>query len=198
MTVERNYLIHPIYIAVGLALFSITSLFLGFSAAYIYTRVQEGTPPIKLPTLFYANTLILVASSLTLSFAKKAYKDDQTERYQLMLLITVILSFLFVIAQLFAWRQLQAANIHIDGSNMGSYLYVISGLHFTHVIAGIPFLVFFLITAYKRMKEPVSVLVYFSDPDKKRKLDVLTLYWHFLDILWIYLVLFFLVNYLLT
>jgi cytochrome c oxidase subunit 3 len=52
----------------------------------------------------------------------------------------------------------------------------------------------FAITAYKRMKEPVSVLIYFSDPAKKRKLNLLTTYWHFLDALWIYLVLFFLIN----
>jgi len=121
---------------------------------------------------------------------------DQTERYQIMLGVTLALSFLFVLAQLLAWRQLQQANILIDGGNMGSYLYVISGLHFTHVIAGIPFLAFFLYSAVKKMKEPVSVLVYFSDPDKKRKLNVLTIYWHFLDILWVYLVLFFLINYL--
>ena len=46
------------------------------------------------------------------------------------------------------------------------------------------------------MKEPVSVLVYFSDPEKRLKLRLLTIYWHFLDGLWIYLVLFFWVNYL--
>jgi cytochrome c oxidase subunit 3 len=44
------------------------------------------------------------------------------------------------------------------------------------------------------MKEPVSVLVYFSDPDKKMKLEMLSTYWHFLDGLWVFLVLFFLVN----
>lgn len=197
MVQDRNYAIHPLYITITLVLASITSLFIGFSAAYLYNRIQEGAPAIRLPILFYANTLILLASSLTLRHAKKAYRMDQTERYQIMLAITLVLSFLFVIAQLLAWRQLQQANILIDGGNMGSYLYVISGLHFVHVIAGIPFLAFFLYSAIKKMKEPVSVLVYFSDPDKKRKLNVLTIYWHFLDALWVYLVLFFLINYLL-
>lgn len=196
MVQDRNYAVHPLYITITLVLASITSLFIGFSGAYLYNRIQEGAQAIQLPSLFYANTLILVASSLTLRHAKKAYRLDNTERYQFMLAITLVLSLLFIVAQLLAWRQLQQSNIFVDGSNMGSYLYVISGLHFTHVIAGIPFLAFFLYSAIKKMKEPVSVLVYFSDPDKKRKLDVLTIYWHFLDILWVYLVLFFLVNYL--
>ncbi len=196
MVQDRNYVVHPLYITITLVLASITSLFIGFSGAYLYNRIQEGAQAIQLPSLFYLNTLVLVASSLTLRHAKKAYRLDNTERYQLMLAVTLALSILFIIAQLFAWRQLQQSNIFVDGGNMGSYLYVISGLHFTHVIAGIPFLGFFLYSAIKKMKEPVSVLVYFSDPDKKRKLDILTIYWHFLDILWVYLVLFFLVNYL--
>lgn len=196
MVQDRNYVVHPLYITITLVLASITSLFIGFSGAYLYNRIQEGAQAIQLPSLFYLNTLVLVGSSLTLRHAKKAYRLDNTERYQLMLAATLGLSILFIIAQLFAWRQLQQSNIFVDGGNMGSYLYVISGLHFTHVIAGIPFLGFFLYSAIKKMKEPVSVLVYFSDPDKKRKLDILTIYWHFLDILWVYLVLFFLVNYL--
>jgi cytochrome c oxidase subunit 3 len=198
MAKDRNYVIHPLYITITLVLASVTSLFIGFSVAYLYNRIQEGAPAIRLPILFYVNTLILVASSFSLTHAKKAYRLDNTERYQLMLGITLALSFLFIIAQLLAWHQLQQANVFIDGGNMGAYLYVISGLHFTHVIAGIPFLAFFLYTAVKKMKEPVSVLVYFSDPDKKRKLDILTIYWHFLDFLWVYLVLFFLINYLIT
>ncbi len=198
MAKDRNYVVHPLYITITLVLASVTSLFIGFSVAYLYNRIQEGAPAIRLPILFYVNTLILVASSFALSHAKKAYKLDNTERYQLMLGLTLVLSFVFIIAQLMAWRQLQQANVFIDGGNMGSYLYVISGLHFTHVIAGIPFLAFFLYTAVKKMKEPVSVLVYFSDPDKKRKLDILTIYWHFLDFLWVYLVLFFLINYIIA
>jgi len=196
MAKDRNYAVHPLYIVITLVLASITSLFIGFSAAYLYNRIQQGAPAIKLPSLFYINSLILIISSYTLTRAKKAYRSDNTSRYQFMLLLTLIFSFVFVVAQLFAWRQLQDANVFVDGSNMGSYLYVISGLHFTHILAGVPFLAIFTYSAYQRMKEPVSVLVYFSDPDKKRKLDLLTIYWHFLDILWIYLVIFFLVNYL--
>ena len=92
------------------------------------------------------------------------------------------------------WQQLVNQNIFLASNNMASYLYLISGLHFLHVIAGLPFLILFYVVARKRMKEPVSVLVYFSDPEKRLKLRLLTRYWHYLDGLWIYLVLFFLIN----
>ena len=63
-----------------------------------------------------------------------------------------------------------------------------------HVLGGLPFLVQFYLAARKRMIDPVTVLIYFSDPQKQLRLKLLTRYWHFLDGLWIYLVLFFLIN----
>lgn len=193
---ERNFLIHPQEIIVYLLLAGITTLFFGFSAAYLYNRVQTGMLPVELPPLFYFNTFLLVGSSFTLIQAKKYYLEDDTEKYQLMLSITLILTIGFLIFQILAWRQLLSNNIGLTHSNLASYMYVISGLHFAHVVGGIPFLGYFIWTSKKFMKEPVTVLVYFTDPDKKRRLKLLTTYWHFLDILWIYLILFFLLNYL--
>ena len=193
---ERNFLIHPHYIMMYLMLAGITALFLGFSAAYLYNRVEQGIPPVRIPWLFYCNSLLLVGSSYFLHMAKKNYLDDDTEGYKRSIAGALSLTVIFLIAQLFAWNQLQQDNIALTHSTMASYLYLISILHFAHVIAGIPFLASFLYTAVKRMKTPVSVLIYFSDEDKKRKLHLLNMYWHFLDGLWIYLVVFFLVNYL--
>lgn len=185
---------HPLNIVIALVLISVTALFLAFSAAYIYNRIQAGIPAIQLPNLFYINTFILIGAGYTLYLAKKSYLEDDTSGYQNALLYTIILTFVFLIAQMFAWAELFSKQIPIDYSNTAGYLYVISGLHFAHVIAGLPFLIFFWIAAKKRMKEPVSVLVYFSDPEKRMKLRLLTVYWHYLDLLWIYLVVFFGVN----
>ena len=151
MATERDFLIHPIYIKITLVLGSITALFLGFSFAYIYSRIQSGEAPVDIPILF-------------------------------------------LIGQIFAWNQMIAMNIGLASSNMASYLYVISAIHLAHVIGGLPFLGFFIRDARKRLVEPASVLVYLSDPDKKRRLMALSIYWHFIDALWIYLIIFFLVN----
>lgn len=194
MAKERDFLIHPLYIKITLVLASITALFLGFSFAYIYSRVQNGESPVDIPFLFYANTILLVGSSYTLKQTKKAYENDQTSRYKFLLWATMILSVLFLIAQIFAWKQMIQMNIGLTSSNLASYLYVISAIHLAHVIGGIPFLGFFIRDARKRLVEPASVLLYLSDPDKKRRLMVLTIYWHFIDALWIYLIIFFYVN----
>ncbi len=196
MPQERDYLIHPSYILIFLVLFGVTALFLGFSGSYIYNRVQSDLTPIQLPWLFYLNTFLLIGSSFALIKAKREYLNDNTDGYKYALIITFVLTLCFLLAQLVAWYQLFSNNVSLQTGNMGAYMYLISGLHFAHVIAGLPFLGYFIWVAFKRMKTPVTVLVYFSDPEKKRRLQLLTIYWHFLDGLWIYLVLFFLINYL--
>lgn len=194
MTKEKKYLIHPSYFLLGLVILGITSLFLAFSFSYLYNRIESGIPPVKLPTLFYTNSLILIATSLILHWTKKQYLLDQTSRYKLGLIIALVLSLLFLGAQLMAYKQLIDSDVLLTQDNMASYLYVISGLHLLHVIAGLPFLVHFLVTAMIKMKSPVSVLIYFSDLQKKRRLNLLLTYWHYLDALWIYLILFFAAN----
>lgn len=193
----ESFAFHPYNVLLVLVLFSLTVLFLALSAAFIYTRLQSDLPAIKLPDIFLFNTLILLASSGTMLWAKRCFKEDDTPRYKLALAITMGLSFLFLALQVVGWQQLFAQKIFINSDNAAGYLYVISGLHFAHVIGGIPFLGYFLWQAHRKMKEPVSVLVYFSDPEKRLKLRLLTLYWHFLDGLWVYLVLFFFINHLL-
>lgn len=195
MNKQRNFLIHPSYILMFLLLAGITSLFLGFSGAYLYNRIQQGIPPVKLPSLFYFNTLLLISSSATLSWAKRSYKDDKTQSYKIALITTLILTIGFLISQIFAWNQLQQSEVFVNYNNMASYMYLISALHFLHVIAGIPFLIIFVSNAILKMKSPVSVLIYFSDLKKQRRLNLFNIYWHFLDGLWIYLVFFFLINY---
>jgi len=192
----QSFAFHPSNIILTLTLFSMTALFLAFSVAYMYTRIEMNIPPIKLPAIFILNTIILLGSSATMMRAKKAYLRDDTDGYINALIFTLVLSVLFLIAQFIGWVQLFQNSIPINHNTTASYLYVISGMHFLHVIGGIPFLIYFIYVAKKHMKEPVSVLVYFSDPAKRLRLRLLTIYWHFIDALWIYLVLFFWLNYL--
>ncbi|MFM7090637.1 MAG: heme-copper oxidase subunit III [Bacteroidota bacterium] len=191
---EDTFVFHPKNILLFLTLAGLTMLFLSLSFAYVYTRSLSKLPPLQLPWLFYVNTLVLLGSSYTLWQSKKAYLEDRTDKYQLTLYVTIILSIIFLILQGIAWYSLFSRQITIQSDNTAGYLYVISGLHFLHVVAGLPFLIYFSIQAKKYMIEPVSVLVYFSDPHKRLNLRLISIYWHFLDILWIYLMVFFVLN----
>ncbi len=191
---NRSMAFHPYNIYLMLVLAGIVMLFLALSASFIYSRIDGQIPVIQVPPIFLFNTLILLASSYTMVWAKRCYLNDETQNYQKALMATIVLTLIFMVAQLIGWQQLFNQEIFIHSNNGAGYLYVISFLHFAHVIAGLPFLILFLWAAKKRMKEPVSVLVYFSDPLKRLKLRLLTVYWHFLDALWVYLVLFLWIN----
>jgi cytochrome c oxidase subunit 3 len=186
---------HPYNIMLILLLTALTMAFLAISGAYLYTRFATGEAPIKVPIMFIINTFALVGSGYTLKWAKKCYENDDTEGYQKALLATLLLTLLFMALQFLGWSQLLANNPNLAKGNMRAYVYALSILHFVHIIGGLPFMLLFLLTAYKRMKEPVSVLVYFSDPLKRLKLKMLGMYWSFLEKLWIYIILFFWINY---
>lgn len=191
---DSALLFHPYNIMLSLLLLGLMVLFLSLTAAYIYTRVTMGVPPVQAPALFFLNTILLLSSSYTMVRAKRCYQADDTAGYQQNLKYTMGLSLGFMVMQTIAWILLFKSNIGLNTSTTAGYLYLISFVHLAHVIAGMPFLWYFHKTAKKEMIDPVTVLVYFSDPEKRLKLKLLIRYWHFLDYLWIYLVLFFAVN----
>ena len=98
---DRSLIFHPYNIIMVLTIGSLTMLFLALTAAFVYSRVQNGVnmPEINFPPIFLVNTLILLGSSATLQWAKKCYLQDETANYQKALLYTIVLSFLFMISQ---------------------------------------------------------------------------------------------------
>lgn len=192
----KNLILHPYKIMLFFLLISVSMIFVGVIAAYIYQRIAMKFEPVRLPYVFILNACILLLSSYTLNLAKKAYLDDNTERYKKMLLATLGMTLLFMAAQAASWYWMYNTGQFPETGVGGQYIIVFGVLHFVHIFAGLPFFILFIVAAYKRMKEPVSVLIYFSDPEKKMKLRLLSVYWHYLDALWWILVLFFTFNYL--
>ena len=191
---QNEFLFHPKNVMLFILLFGLTFLFLALTVAYIYIRVTNKVAPVQVPILFVFNTIILLASSWTMVRSQRCYLKDDTQGYQKNLLYTLMLSLIFTTMQAVAWWWLFQNNINLGTSTTTSFLYVISFVHLAHVLAGLPFLYKFYRAAKLNMVDPVTVLVYFSDPEKRLNLRLLTIYWHFLDGLWIYLVLFFAIN----
>lgn len=185
--------IHPNSIIMTLLLLGLSALFMGFTGAYIYSRIQNYGQSVELPMIFVFNSVFLIGSSICLWQANVAYREDNTLHYQRALVGSLVLTLLFLAAQIYGWQL-----IDTRGKIGEQYVKVLSIMHFLHVVGGIPFLVLFIIAALRRMREPVSVLVYFSDPEKKLKLRLLNIYWHFLDGLWIFLIALFLLSKLLV
>jgi len=181
-------------IGLFLLLVSLSMLFMAFAIGYVFTRSQNGAGGVYLPPIFIVNSVLLLATSWAMHQANKSYKADSTAGYQRYLTITMLFTLVFMVMQVVGWLYFRDQMVGENIGNGAQYLYAISGLHFAHIVGGLPFLGIFLYNAYKKLKEPMTVLLYFSDPIKRMRLELLTIYWHFLDGLWLFLVLFFLLN----
>ena len=158
-------------------------LFAGMTSAYIVRQAEGNWLYFDLPDTFYVSTVVIVISSLTMMGAQYAIKKDNTNLTTLMLIGTLILGFVFTMLQFKAWGELVDMGVFFAGreSNAsGSFLYALSGLHLAHLAGGLFALIF---TSVK------SILKKYSAEDHVG-IGVAATYWHFLDILWIYLLLF--------
>lgn len=186
----------PIEIFTSIAIIGITMLFIGLLGAYLFSKQQWTWQQFPFPKLFLVSTIVLGLSSLSMALVIKFYKKDNLEAFKRATNTTLMLGFAFLILQVFAWFQLNNSGIFLAGKPDGSYLYIISGLHALHLLVGLGLLIHLAIFASKQLSEPVNQLLYFTDDYKLTKLKLIALYWHFVDILWVILLIFFLFNHL--
>jgi cytochrome c oxidase subunit 3 len=164
---------------VGLA--GITMTFAAFTSALV---VRQGGAPdwqhITLPPILYLNTLIIIASSVTLEIARRRIASfmggakDRSQNPALWLYITLFLGLLFVAGQTFAWMQLRAQGLFLATNISYSFFYVLTVAHALHLLGGLGGLV----RAIGKLNH--SVL-------KRSTLDATSRYWHFMGALWVYL-----------
>jgi cytochrome c oxidase subunit 3 len=190
---DRPFLVHPSSIIMALILAGVTVLFAALTFAYLYTRIDKGMKGISVPALFIFNTIFLLAASFCIEKCRKyvTLKDDRKVlRFGV---LTIILTLIFLVLQGIAWGQLLSEQRAPGSSGGYGYLYALSILHFLHVIVGIPFLLRILLPLYSASKEG-SAALFFLTKDPERRIRHTAWYWHFLDLMWIYLVLFLVVN----
>ncbi|MEP6796401.1 MAG: cytochrome c oxidase subunit 3 [Saprospiraceae bacterium] len=190
---HRAYSVPPSSIIMVLLLIGITALFSALSIAYLYSRIDKGMESIRIPWLFVFNTFILASSSFCIQKCRKYFNQKNEKLILIWGLLTIGATLLFLFLQTIAWNNLLSQHIAPGSSGGHGYLYAISILHFLHVAAGIPFLARILLPLYVAGKEGNSVL-YFLDDEQKTKLKHTAWYWHFIDVMWIYLMIFFLVS----
>ncbi|MEP7195877.1 MAG: cytochrome c oxidase subunit 3 [Saprospiraceae bacterium] len=187
---RSSFGIHKSWIILVLLLSGLVMLFISSSVAMIYLQVRQDLKNVEIPSLFYFNTTLLLITSFIFHKINPALINISIMQYKLRTIFFITL--LFLALQSLAWYNLLKNSIVIGSDRMGSFLYFISGLHFVHILAGIPF----LIRYYVRLKylDPTYTLLDESE-SAVRNFKLLRVYWHFLDFIWLYIVVFlFLLN----
>lgn len=179
--------IHPLKFTLWLIIISIIMMFAAFTSAYLVRRAEGNWLEFDLPNILLINTAIIALSSVTMQLAHNAAAADNISRLRLMLYITFTLGIAFLIGQWNGWAELVANNVFFGGETSnpsGSFMYVLTGVHAFHIITGLLYLAFVIAAALRYKVHSKSML----------RIQLCTIYWHFLGGLWLYLYIFLRLN----
>jgi cytochrome c oxidase subunit 3 len=179
--VDQNKKIHPHKFILWVGIGSIIMMFAGLTSAYIVKREQPGWTSYTTPIAFYYSTAVILISSATIFLAGKSFRERRIVRYKKLVTATMILGLIFILLQWLGFRHLWQTGTSFHGSGAGQFLYIIAGLHVLHVFGG----VIALFTLWLKSRN-TRIRSYNSVP-----VDVVSTYWHFVDLLWLYLFIFF-------
>ncbi len=158
-----------------LTIISVAILFLALTSAYVFNSAMRQ--PLPTPSVLWASTSLILASSVTVETARRALRRRLENRFRLWISVTLLLGLSFLVAQIFLWRHLVASGFYINRNQHSGFAYMFTGLHAAHLIGGLIGLAYVMLRERSRwtaVRRRVSV-------------DATALYWHFLDGLWLFL-----------
>ncbi len=163
-----------------LALGAISMLFLALTSAFVVRRGLGGDwIPVQLPVLVWANTGVLLLSSVTLELGRRALRSGRTDPG--FAWTTLGLGVTFLVGQMVAWNQLMSSGVSVGTTPYGSFFYVLTGTHAVHLAGGILGLLAVALWPQQGWK----------GVPRAGAVKVAGLYWHFMDILWVGILLLF-------
>jgi cytochrome c oxidase subunit 3 len=166
-----------------LGIVSMVMIFAGFTSAYVVSHESAKWLKFELPQLFYISTAIIILSSVTMNSAVSAAKKNDFNGIKRFSLITLVLGIAFVISQFMAYRFLIAQGIYFTGKThnaSGSFLYLLTFMHLLHLAAGLIALMVVSVKALRKKYNSEDIL----------GIKLCAIFWHFLDVLWVFLFLF--------
>lgn len=177
---EQKNRIHPHKFNLWVAIGSMMMMFAGLTSAYIVKRNQANWSSFEIPTLFWVSTIVILLSSVTMYLSIRAFRARNIKQHRSLFFITLVLGIVFVLTQAWGFKQLWDQGLTLQKNVAYSFLYVIVGLHALHVIGGIVALIVMNIKALSNKTRQYSAIPF----------EVMGTYWHFVDVLWLYLLVF--------
>ena len=163
---------------------AVVMFFAALTSAFIVRRgLSNDWVTTRMPGVLWLNTIALLASSVVLELARRALKAGKRESFNRLWTIGSALGVLFLAGQYAAWLQLRAQGIYLATNPSSSFFYLLTAAHALHLIGGVVALLYVSVQAYRLR----------LGPGKRTAIDVTAVYWHFLDGLWVYLLILFLV-----
>ncbi len=176
---DRNERVVQRYkLAVWVGMGGILMFFAALTSAMIVRQGLSGDwQPFALPPVLYASTMILLASSLTMERARRHLLEGSPDGLRLWVNISALLGVSFLACQLLGWQALVARGIYLASNPANSFYYLLTAGHGAHLIGGVCALGYI----WARVRGGRAW------PTREAAVEAAALYWHFMDILWIYI-----------
>jgi len=159
-----------------------TMVFAAFSSAFVVRRgLSDDWTAMHWPPILFVNTVVLLASSVVLDQSRRALRTGNRSGFNLWWTIATALGILFLSGQAFAWYQLKEAGVFVSSNPSSSFFYVLTAAHAFHLMGGVVALVYVDVQALRLRLGPA----------KRTAIDVTAIFWHFLDGIWLYLMILF-------
>jgi len=174
-------------VGVWVAIASIVMLFTALASAYIVrSATSNDWTPLQMPKVLWLSTAAILISSVTIELSRRALKREDSS-YGTWLMATAALGLVFVASQLFAWRQLARQGVYVATHPHSAFFYLFTAAHGLHVLGGIAALTYLLLRT-RTKRDTVD-----GELRRVGAAGAATVYWHFMDALWIclFLLLFF-------
>lgn len=178
--VKPIYTVNPAKLIVWLFIVSIIMFFAAFTSAYLVRRSEGNWVEFDIPMIFYISTFVLILSSISMHLSVKAAKQDNIPRLRTLIAFTTAAGILFLVLQVLGWMQLQDSGVYVKGNPAESFYYILTGSHFVHIISGLGVLLYAFYSTFKNK----------INKDNTDRIEISATYWHFLDVLWVYIFIF--------
>ena len=180
VAMEQRKKIHPHKFTLWVGIGSILMMFAGLTSAYIVKRNQANWVTFEIPQLFWYSTVAILLSSASLFLAVRSFRRREMGRYRQLVSVTMLLGVLFIVLQTLGFMQLWSKGITLHSNVSYQFLYVIVGLHAAHVAGGVIALLVTFGKAFSKKTRSYDIV----------PVELVSTYWHFVDILWLYLLIF--------
>jgi cytochrome c oxidase subunit 3 len=164
------------YTGVAVGIVAVLMFFMALASAFLVRKGGADWVSLRIPSLLWLNTLVLVSSSATLELARKRLAGSDAAGFRKLWLVTTILGVAFLVGQVVAWRILVAQGIYLASNPASSFFYIFTGAHALHLLGGVGALLYVARRNFTRAQVTQSVAA-----------EVTSYYWHFMDALWLFL-----------
>ena len=193
---QRLENLHPYEMLLYLAMVGSGLIFLFLALAFLFSGRQylQGLNE-QMPFAFSVSTFRLVLSGYTAVKMRLHYQEENSVKLYRSLQMTFGLGILFMGFQVLGWIELTDKGINFTGLPSGSFLYVLSGIHVIHLFGAMVFAVILLRELRKIEQDAIRKLVWTKNPFEKLRIRLFTVYWQFMDAIWLVLFLLFVLSF---